>query len=53
MPKTGRVMTQCNAGALATGGIGTALGVIRVAVEDGATLECWCPKPARICRAPA
>src|SRR5450432_2013721 len=28
MPRDGQVMTQCNAGALATGGIGTALGVI-------------------------
>ncbi len=35
LPKEGRVMTQCNAGALATGGIGTALGVIRMAVEGG------------------
>jgi methylthioribose-1-phosphate isomerase len=34
MPKGGRVMTQCNAGALATGGIGTALGVIRIAARD-------------------
>jgi methylthioribose-1-phosphate isomerase len=29
------VLTHCNAGALATGGYGTALGVIRAAVEDG------------------
>ena len=29
------VMTHCNAGALATAGYGTALGVIRAAVEDG------------------
>ena len=35
MPQDGRVMTQCNAGALATAGIGTALGVIQVAVEQG------------------
>ena len=34
MPREGQVMTQCNAGALATGGIGTALGVIRVAFEQ-------------------
>ncbi|HXC46874.1 MAG TPA: hypothetical protein VNU20_01185, partial [Candidatus Sulfotelmatobacter sp.] len=34
MPKEGHVMTQCNAGALATAGIGTALGVIRVAWEQ-------------------
>lgn len=30
-----RVLTHCNAGALATGGYGTALGVIRRAWEDG------------------
>lgn len=29
------VMTHCNAGALATGGYGTALGVIRTAIEEG------------------
>jgi methylthioribose-1-phosphate isomerase len=29
------VMTHCNAGALATAGYGTALGVVRAAVEDG------------------
>ncbi len=29
------VLTHCNAGALATGGYGTALGVIRAAVEQG------------------
>ena len=44
MPMSGRVMTQCNAGALATGGIGTALGVIRVAVEGGSTLEVFVPE---------
>lgn len=44
LPKTGRVMTQCNAGALATGGIGSALGVIRVAVETGHHLEVLVPE---------
>jgi methylthioribose-1-phosphate isomerase len=44
MPSSGRVMTQCNAGALATGGIGTALGVIRVAVEQGHKLEVFVPE---------
>jgi methylthioribose-1-phosphate isomerase len=44
MPKTGRVMTQCNAGALATAGIGTALGVIRVAIEEGHTIEVLVPE---------
>ena len=44
MPQSGRVMTQCNAGALATGGIGTALGVIRVAVDTGHKIEVLVPE---------
>jgi methylthioribose-1-phosphate isomerase len=44
MPKDGRIMTQCNAGALATAGIGTALGVIRMAVENGSQLEVFVPE---------
>jgi len=44
MPRTGRVMTQCNAGALATGGIGTALGVIRMAVEANHRIEVLVPE---------
>ena len=35
LPDDGCVLTHCNAGALATGGYGTALGVIRAAVEGG------------------
>jgi methylthioribose-1-phosphate isomerase len=35
MPEDGGVLTHCNAGALATCGYGTALGVIRAAVERG------------------
>ncbi len=35
IPDNARVLTHCNAGALATGGYGTALGVIRAAVEAG------------------
>ncbi len=35
MPSEGGVLTHCNAGALATCGYGTALGVIRGAVERG------------------
>ena len=35
VPDGARVLTHCNAGALATGGYGTALGVIRAAVEEG------------------
>ncbi len=44
MPREGQVMTQCNAGALATGGIGTALGVIRVAVEQGNKIHVLVPE---------
>jgi methylthioribose-1-phosphate isomerase len=44
MPRDGQVMTQCNAGALATGGIGTALGVIRIAVEQGKKLHILVPE---------
>jgi len=39
MPAAGRVLTHCNAGALATAGHGTALGVIRSAVASGKKLE--------------
>jgi methylthioribose-1-phosphate isomerase len=44
MPRDGQVMTQCNAGALATGGIGTALGVIRVAHQQGRKLHVLVPE---------
>jgi methylthioribose-1-phosphate isomerase len=44
LPQSGRVMTQCNAGALATGGIGTALGVIRIAVDTGHKIEVLVPE---------
>ena len=35
MPDGGSVLTHCNAGALATAGFGTAIGVIRAGWEDG------------------
>lgn len=35
LDENSRVLTHCNAGALATGGFGTALGVIRQAYSDG------------------
>jgi methylthioribose-1-phosphate isomerase len=35
VPDTATILTHCNAGALATAGYGTALGVIRAAVEAG------------------
>ena len=39
MPQAGGVLTHCNAGALATAGYGTALGVIRAAVEAGKSIH--------------
>ena len=44
MPADGQVLTQCNTGALATAGIGTALGVIRMAVEQGRKLRVLVPE---------
>jgi methylthioribose-1-phosphate isomerase len=41
MPSSGGVLTHCNAGALATAGYGTALGVIRAAVEQGKKLHVY------------
>jgi methylthioribose-1-phosphate isomerase len=35
LPDECRVLTHCNAGALATAGYGTALGVVRAAIESG------------------
>lgn len=41
MPSSGSVLTHCNAGALATAGYGTALGVIRAAVEAGKKIHVY------------
>ena len=41
LPQEARVLTHCNAGALATGGWGTALGVIRSAWRDGHLSEVY------------
>jgi methylthioribose-1-phosphate isomerase len=41
MPGSGGVLTHCNAGALATAGYGTALGVIRAAVEQGKKIHVY------------
>jgi methylthioribose-1-phosphate isomerase len=41
MPSGGGVLTHCNAGALATAGYGTALGVIRAAVEAGKNIHVY------------
>src|SRR5262249_28135560 len=39
LPNSGTILTHCNAGALATAGYGTALGVIRAGVENGKQLR--------------
>jgi len=39
LPQQGTVLTHCNAGALATCGYGTALGVIRAAIESGHKID--------------
>jgi methylthioribose-1-phosphate isomerase len=41
LPEEGGVLTHCNAGALATCGYGTALGVIRAAVEQGKQIHVY------------
>ena len=41
MPASGGVLTHCNAGALATCGYGTALGVVRAAVERGKKIHVY------------
>jgi methylthioribose-1-phosphate isomerase len=41
LPDTANVLTHCNAGALATAGYGTALGVIRAAREQGKRIHVY------------
>ncbi len=41
VPENAKVLTHCNAGALATAGYGTALGVIRSAHRDGKVSMVW------------
>lgn len=38
-PAPARFLTHCNTGSLATGGYGTALGIVRAAAEDGRRVE--------------
>jgi methylthioribose-1-phosphate isomerase len=42
LPDEGTILTHCNAGALATAGFGTALGVVRAAVAAGKRLRVLC-----------
>lgn len=41
LPRSGAVLTHCNAGGLATGGYGTALGVVYAAWEAGKTIRVY------------
>ena len=41
VPPNARILTHCNAGALATAGYGTALGVVRAAHEQGKVALVW------------
>jgi len=41
VPDQARVLTHCNAGALATAGYGTALGVVRAAAEQGKIVQVY------------
>ncbi len=41
VPSPARILTHCNAGGLATAGYGTAVGVIRAAVEAGKRIMVW------------
>ena len=41
IPDGARILTHCNAGALATAGYGTALGVIRAAYEEGRNIHVY------------
>lgn len=44
IPKGATILTHCNAGALATAGYGTALGVIRAAWEQGKDISVFVPE---------
>ena len=41
IPKGAKILTHCNAGAIATGGYGTALGIVRKAHEEGKVEVVW------------
>ncbi|HXF97807.1 MAG TPA: S-methyl-5-thioribose-1-phosphate isomerase [Gaiellaceae bacterium] len=41
LPPAARILTHCNTGALATGGYGSALGVVRAAHEQGRLAHVW------------
>ena len=41
VPPAARILTHCNAGGLATGGYGSAVGAIRAAAERGGVVNVW------------
>ncbi|MDD4753896.1 MAG: S-methyl-5-thioribose-1-phosphate isomerase [Desulfitobacteriaceae bacterium] len=41
VPQNARILTHCNAGALATGGYGTALGIVRTAHKEGKEIQVY------------
>ena len=51
VPEGARILTHCNAGALATAGYGTAVGVIRAAHERGSSRSSGWTRRGRSCRA--
>src|SRR2546422_46885 len=51
VPSGARILTHCNAGALATAGYGTALGIVRSAHARGRWRCCGWTRRARSCRA--
>lgn len=52
IPNSRTVLTHCNAGALATAGYGTALGVIRAAVAAGKQIDVFADETRSSCREP-
>ena len=49
--RSSKILTHCNTGGLATGGYGTALGVIRTLAAKASSAEYGSTRPARTCRA--
>ncbi len=52
IPQKATILTHCNTGALATVEYGTALGVVRAAVEAGKEIFVMRMKPDLVCREP-
>ena len=51
LPSGARVLTHCNAGGLATGGYGTALGAVRAAFDAGRVAHVWVGETRPLSRA--